>query len=85
MKSDHNVPRVNLLRKNKRIRTSIMELVGELSKMTKDDTLVVAAVRTIFGSCNVRLAGVPVPLRLVNSDIPDRAYLSRVQRRKRSR
>ncbi len=82
MKASNNMPRNKALRKNKRVRTSIMELVGELSKLTKDDNLVVAAVRQIFGAYNVRLAGVPVPVRLVNSDIPDRAYMPRVLRRK---
>ena len=82
MKATYNMPRGKTIRKNKRVRTSIMELVGELSKLTKDDNLVVAAVRQIFGACNVRLAGAAVPVRLVNSDIPDRAYMTRVPRRK---
>ncbi len=82
MKASYNISPLKTFRKNTRVRTSIMELVGELSKLTKDDNLVVAAVRQIFGAYNVRLAGAPVPVRLVNAEIPDRAYMPRVLRRK---
>jgi hypothetical protein len=67
------------------IKTSILELMQALSNMTPDDNLVIAAVRTIFGAYNVRLAGAPVAVRLVNSDMTDWTYLKKSQRRKSSR
>jgi hypothetical protein len=67
------------------IKTSILELVQALSAMTSDDNLVIAAVRTIFGAYNVRLAGASVPIRLVNSDAPEWKYLKKSQRQKSSR
>jgi hypothetical protein len=57
-----------------RIRTSILELMQELSNLTNDDHLVIAAVRNIFGAYNVRLAGAPVPVRIVNEYTPLKAY-----------
>jgi len=67
------------------IKTSILELMQALSNMTTDDNLVIAAVRSIFGAYNVRLAGAPVPVRLVHSDVPEWTYPKKSQRRKSSR
>ena len=36
------------------IRTTFMELLGELSSITKDDALVMAAIKDIFSSYKVR-------------------------------
>jgi hypothetical protein len=72
-------------KKGTSIRTSILELMQELSKLTNDDNLVIAAVKNIFGVYEVRLAGAPVPVRLVNTDIPDWDYLDRIRRRKKPR
>lgn len=54
------------------IRTSLIELIEELSKLTNDDSLVVAAVKNIFHSHRVRLSGSAVPIRLVGTEIPSR-------------
>jgi hypothetical protein len=56
--------------------------VHELSNLTADDNLVIAAVKSIFGAYDVRLAGAPVPLRLVNTDTPDWTFLKKSRRRK---
>lgn len=55
------------------IRTSLIELIEELSNLTNDDSLVVAAVRSIFDSYRVRLSGSAAPIRLVGAEIPSRA------------
>ena len=54
------------------IKTSLIELIEELSKLTNDDSLVVAAVKNIFYSHRVRLSGSTVPIRLVGTEIPSR-------------
>jgi hypothetical protein len=43
-----------------------MELLAELSNVTQDDALVLAAVKDIFRSYKVRLARTLAPVRLVN-------------------
>jgi len=80
MKSKRNSSKVLAPRKSTRIRTSILELMQELSNLTNDDNLVIAAVRNIFGAYNVRLAGAPVPVRLVNDYIPLKAYTKKGSR-----
>ena len=52
-------------RKNSAIETTFMELIQELSSLTRDDSLVVAAVKSIFDSHRVRLSGSRIPVRLV--------------------
>ncbi|HEX2241669.1 MAG TPA: hypothetical protein VHK27_00120 [Gammaproteobacteria bacterium] len=52
------------LRKRTKIRTSLLELMQELTKLTHDDNLVIGTMKSIFGSYKVRLAGAPVALRL---------------------
>jgi hypothetical protein len=52
------------LRKRTKIRTSLLELLQELTKLTHDDNLVIGTMKSIFGSYKVRLAGAPVALRL---------------------
>ena len=54
-------------RKPLKIRTSIMELMQELTKLTHDDNLVIGTMKSIFGSHKVRLASAPVSLRLVGA------------------
>jgi hypothetical protein len=53
-----------VLRKRTKIRTSLLELMQELTKLTNDDHLVIGTMRSILGSYKVRLAGAPIALRL---------------------
>lgn len=85
MNSNRKTRRAVAVRRRAPIKTSILELVQALSNMTTDDNLVIAAVRTIFGAYNVRLAGAPVPVRLVNTDLPEWTYLKTSHRGKSSR
>ena len=82
MNANHKTRWAMAARRRAPIKTSILELVQALSNMTTDDNLVIAAVRTIFGAYNVRLAGASIPIRLVNSDMPEWPYLKKRQRRK---
>lgn len=52
-------------RKGAPIRTTIMELLRTLSEIIEDDRMVLSAFKSIFDSCNVRLAYSLVPIRLV--------------------
>jgi hypothetical protein len=52
------------------IRTTVMDLLEELTALTKDDTLVMAAVKNIFATRNVRLARTLAPVRLVSRGTP---------------
>jgi hypothetical protein len=47
------------------VRTTVLDLLKELTALTKDDALVMAAVTNIFATCNVRLARTLAPVRLV--------------------
>jgi hypothetical protein len=46
-------------------RTTFMDLIRELGQLTKDDDMVVAAVKSVFNSHNVRFAHSLAPVRLV--------------------
>jgi len=72
MKSSRDAKRDKKAHKAVPIRTTLMELLQELSKLAKDDTLVIAAVKSIFNNHKVRLARSLVPVRLVSADIPTR-------------
>jgi len=85
MNYNRKTGRAIALRRRAPIRTSILELMQELSNLTTDDNLVIAAVKSIFGAYHVRLAGAPVPLRLVNSGTPDWTFLNKSRRPKSSR
>jgi hypothetical protein len=85
MNYNRKTGRAIALRRRAPIRTSILELVHELSNLTTDDNLVIAAVKSIFGAYNVRLAGAPVPLRLVSRDTPDWTFPKKNRRAKSSR
>ncbi len=50
------------------IKTTFMELLDELSSITKDDAQVMAAVKSIFSSYKVRFTHTLAPVRLVGSD-----------------
>jgi hypothetical protein len=76
---------VSARRRPAAIRTSIFELMQELSNLTADDNLVIAAMKSIFGAYNVRLAAAPVPLRLVNTDNPRWNSPKKRRRRRNSR
>jgi hypothetical protein len=49
------------------IKTSFLELIQELAKLTKDDNLVVAAVRSIFRQYNVTMTRTMAPVKLVTT------------------
>ena len=55
-----------LRNKSMPVKTTVMELLEELSSITQDDALVVEAVKDIFRSYKVRLARTLAPVRLVN-------------------
>jgi hypothetical protein len=57
----------------KPIRTTFLELIQELSSLTSDDSLVVAAVKNIFDTYSVRLSRSLLPVRLVTAGTPVRA------------
>jgi hypothetical protein len=59
--------------REKPIRTTFMELIQELSSLTSDDSLVVAAVKSILDTHNVRLSRSLRPVRLVTTGTPIRA------------
>ena len=47
------------------IRTTVLDLLEELTALTKDDALVMAVIKNIFATYDVRLARSLVPVRLV--------------------
>ena len=49
----------------KPIKTTFLELLDELSRITKDDALVMAGVKNIFSSYKIRFAHTLAPVRLV--------------------
>jgi len=59
--------------REKPIRTTFMELIRELSSLTSDDSLVVAAVKRILDTHNARLSRSLLPVRLVTTGTPIRA------------
>ena len=65
------------------IRTSIMEIIQELSRHTNDNNLIIAAVKNIFASHQVRLATSLVPLRLVEATVQAGTSMKRSRRRAR--
>lgn len=56
------------------IRTTFMELIEELTKLTRDDALVVAAVRNILGTYRVRFGHTMAPVRLAGAQRPMTRY-----------
>jgi len=56
------------------IGTTFMELIQELSNLTSDDSLVVAAVKSIFDTHSVRLSRSLLPVRLVTAGAPIRPH-----------
>jgi hypothetical protein len=48
------------------IKTTFMELLIELNSLTKDDTLVMETVKSIFASHKIRLVRTLAPVRIVN-------------------
>jgi hypothetical protein len=55
------------------IKTTVMELIESLSSLTQDDALVVATMKNIFASYQVRLARTLAPVRLVNGEFSTKA------------
>jgi hypothetical protein len=64
-------------RKRTKIKTSLMELMQELTKLTHDDNLVIGTMKSILGSYKVRLAAQPVSLRLVGAANSPRVFRKR--------
>lgn len=64
-------------RKAAPITTTFMELIQELSNLTDDDNLVVAAVKNILRSYNVRAIRSLAPVRLAATARPRRSPVSR--------
>lgn len=50
------------------IKTTLMDLLRELTRMTDDDRQVMAVVKNIFASRKVRLSRSLAPVRLVNGN-----------------
>jgi len=50
------------------ITTTVFDLLRELTALTKDDALVMAAIKNIFTTRNVRLTRSLAPVRLVVTD-----------------
>ena len=65
------------------IRTTIMEIIQELSRHTNDNRLIVAAIKNIFESRKVRLARSLAPLRLVEATVDGGPAMDRSRRRRR--
>jgi len=59
-------------RRRRPIRTSLMEVLKELTALTQDDALVLAVFKRIFNSHRVRLARNLAPVKLVASAAPRR-------------
>ncbi|HEU4343908.1 MAG TPA: hypothetical protein VFU31_20330 [Candidatus Binatia bacterium] len=59
------------------VKTTFMELIQELSNLTDDDNLVVAAVKNILRSYNVRAIRSLAPVRLADTASPRRSPVSR--------
>src|SRR5437867_13388955 len=59
------------------IKTTFMELIQELTKLTQDDSLVLAAIRNICGTYNVVATRTLTPVNLVPSTHPAQHRLKR--------
>src|SRR5207253_11238753 len=59
------------------IKTTFMELIQELSKLTQDDSLVIAAIRNICGTYNVVATRTLSPVKLVPSTRPAQCRVNR--------
>lgn len=57
------------------IRTTFWELIQELSAMTKDDSLVIAAMKSLFATHHVRIGPGLAPVRLVSGESPAKPRL----------
>ena len=71
------------INKSMPMKTTFMELIEELSSITQDDALVLAAVKNIFRSYKVRMVRTLAPVRLVNGQTTVSA-LRRANLRRRS-
>ncbi len=59
------------------IKTTLMDLLRELTRITDDDRQVMAVVKNIFASHKVRLSRSLAPVRLVNGKSSGRTGLGR--------
>ncbi len=67
MRRKQNGKRAMGREKNGPIRTTFMELIEEITNLTRDDALVLAVVRSILGTYRVCLAHTMAPARLVSA------------------
>ena len=58
-------PYIQFPMKKSPMQTTFLDLIRELGQMTDDDGMVIAAVKSVFNSHNVRLRHSLVPVRLV--------------------
>ena len=68
-------------RKSTPIKTTVMELIESLSNLTNDDALVVATMKNIFASYQVRLARTLAPVRIVNGEFSVKTARQRLGKR----
>jgi hypothetical protein len=59
------IPYIQFPPKRTPIQTTFMDLIRELSQLTNDDGMVVAAVKRVFNSHSVRFGHSLTPVRLV--------------------
>ena len=81
MQNYKTATQLNKPRKTTPIKTTFMELLGELTRLTDNDALVMATMKKIFTSYRVRMTGSLVPVRLVHEDLPAKATRLNVGRR----
>ena len=75
MKAKRNGPKEMPQTQAAPVRTTFMELLQELSRLTTDDAVVLAAVQNIFQTYRVRLAHSLAPVRLVGAQVPIRSTM----------
>ena len=75
MKAKRNSPKEMPWTQAAPIRTTFLELLWELTRLTTDDALVLAAVKDIFQTYSVRLAHSVAPVRLVGAQVPIRSTM----------
>lgn len=70
MKTTRNRPKERPRSNPAPIRTTLMELLQELSRLTLDDDVVLAVMKNIFHTHRVRMADSRAPVRLVGAQLP---------------
>jgi hypothetical protein len=73
MTSKRTTAKPSAERKAAPIKTTLMELLEELTSLTRDDALVMAALGNIFSAYQVRFGRALAPARLVRTGTPTRS------------